>query len=240
MYRFSCRGACCSRLDSLTFLTSQGESIVKYKINIHAHSIFSDGINSPYVMALKAKELGFSALVVTDHYYGHDRHELSLSINRMRMLEKASKEAKLILPVIIGMEIPLLGQEFLLFGGSAIKSILKNGRPTRRAMRQLQESTYCALIMCHPGDFGHAAADIADGFEEWNSGQNMFDNGRGKTRSFGKMENKPRWCNSDAHSADMLDWNYNIVDTKIRTESDLIKYIKRGKQPEFYINDRLS
>ena len=38
-----------------------------YKINIHAHTIFSDGYNTPYVMALKAKELGFSALVITSY-----------------------------------------------------------------------------------------------------------------------------------------------------------------------------
>jgi hypothetical protein len=28
---------------------------------------------------------------------------------------------------------------------------------------------------------------------------------------------------------------YNLVDSKIKNEADLIKYIKSGKQPEFYL-----
>jgi predicted metal-dependent phosphoesterase TrpH len=212
---------------------------MKYKINIHAHTIFSDGVSSPYVMALRAKELGFTALVVTDHFYGSTCPEF-MSVNSMRLLRKACREAATILPVIIGMEVVFMGQEVLVFGGAAIKSILENGKPTYEEMKRLKKETGCALILCHPGELDPDWLGIVDGFEYWNSGQNCFINRKGETRPLGKLEGKPGWCDSDAHSVDMLDWNYNLVDTKIETETDLIKYIKRGKQPEFYINDRLS
>jgi 3',5'-nucleoside bisphosphate phosphatase len=44
----------------------------EYKINIHCHTIFSDGLNTPVTLAHEAKRLGFCALVITDHYYGSE------------------------------------------------------------------------------------------------------------------------------------------------------------------------
>lgn len=203
----------------------------KYKINIHAHSIFSDGINSPLAMAIEAKNLGFSALVITDHFYGSTCPEF-MSVNSMRLLKKACAEAKKILPVIIGLEVPFMGQEVLIFGGAAIKSILENDKPTYRELKRLKAETGCAVVLCHPGDFGHAAAEVSDGFEHFNSGHNFFEK-----RPFGKLEGKPRWCNSDAHQTPCIGKAYNLIDTKIENEGDLIKYIKSGKQPEFYVRD---
>ena len=202
---------------------------MKYKINIHAHSIFSDGTNSPYTMALKAKELGFTSLVITDHFYGRKIPEF-MSVNTMRVLKKACSEAKEILPVIIGMEVPFAGQEVLVFGGAAIKSILENGKPNILEMLRLKKETGCAVVLCHPGEDFDLAAPAVDGFEHFNSGQNWFKN----ERSFGNLKILPSWCNSDAHNSADLGRAYNIVDTKIEKESELIRYIKKGKQPEFF------
>lgn len=207
---------------------------MKYKINIHAHSIFSDGLNSPYVMALKAKELGFTALVLTDHYYGLDVPEFMSPVT-MKHLKKAVTEAKEILPIIIGMEVPFMGQEVLVFGGAAIGSILRNGLPTMDEMLRLRKETGCAVILCHPGEDFEVTEPAVDGFEQYNSGQDWFKNGR----SFGDLMLKQRWCNSDAHRAIDLETAYNIVDSKIETESDLIRYIKRRKQHEFYCRSRV-
>lgn len=206
---------------------------MEYKINIHAHSIFSDGMNSPYTMALKAKELGFTALVLTDHFYGPDAPEFMGKVT-MHVLKKACSEAKEILPVIIGLEVPFMGQEVLVFGGAAIKSILENGLPTMEAMLNLREETGCAILLCHPGEDFEMVAPAVDGLERINSGTDYFK----KDRSFGVLETLPRWCNSDAHRAIDLEKAYNIVDSKIETESDLIRYIKRGKQPDFYVRFR--
>jgi len=203
---------------------------VQFKINIHAHTIFSDGKNSPYTMALKAKELGFTALVLTDHFYGLDVPEFMGKIS-MHVLRKACAEAKEILPIIIGIEVPFMAQEVLVFGGAAIKSILQNGLPTMDTMLNLKKETGCAVILCHPGDAFEITEPAIDGFEQFNHGSDYFKN----NRSFKTLESKQRWCNSDAHRAVDLSMAHNIVDSKIETESDLIKYIKRGKQPEFYV-----
>ena len=205
-----------------------------YKINIHSHTIFSDGINTPYKMAMKAKKLGFTSLVITDHFYGRKVPEF-MSIHNMKLLKKSCREDSEILPIIIGMEVPFCGQEVLVFGGAAIKSILENGKPGKTEMARLKKETGCAVILCHPGQDFEDAAMFADGFEEYNSGVNFFKNKFGMTRQFGLLEGKQRWCNSDAHREQCLETAYNIVGSKIENEHDLIKYIKKGKQPDFYV-----
>lgn len=202
-----------------------------YKINIHAHTLFSDGLNTPYKMALKAKELGFSALVLTDHYYG-DKTKNSVSKISMMLLRKACVEAEDVLPVIVGLEVPLAGQEVLAFGSVAIRWILNNRLPTLTEIERLKENLGCAVILCHPGANYEKAASVADGFERYNSGQDFFR----KDRPL--IDNKVSWCNSDAHCYDNLDSGYNIVDTKIETEHELINYIQSGKQPKFCVRGK--
>lgn len=203
---------------------------MKYKINIHAHSIFSDGLNSPYTMALKAKELGFTSLVITDHFYGKDYPEFMSNIN-MGKLKKAVSEAKEILPVIIGMEVPFMGQEVLVFGGAAIKAIIEKGIPTMKELLALKKETGCVAILCHPGEDFELAAPALDGFERFNAGHDWFKNGR----DYGPLLGMQSWCNSDAHRVVDMGRAYNLVDSKIETEGDLIQYIKRGRQPDFFV-----
>jgi len=184
-------------------------------------------------MAQKAKELGFSALVITDHYYiNSDDSEFSLSEDRFQLLRRACREAKEVLPIIIGIEASFMGQEVLIFGGEAIKRIFKSKSLTPDEMMLLRKETHCAIILCHPGGDIDPLEPYIDGFEHYNSGQDWF-----KGRDFGKLKDKQRWCNSDAHGVRCLDRNYNIVTHKIQNESDLIKYIKTGKQPEFYVKN---
>lgn len=207
---------------------------MKYKINIHAHSIFSNGINSPLSMAIEAKKLDFTALVITDHFYGLDYTDF-INSNSMRLLRKACREARKVLPVIIGLEIPFCGQEILVFGGSAINSIIKNGIPTPDELIHLKKETGCAVILCHPRDDFEEVAKYVDGFEEYNSANNCFRHEE-EVRPFGALEGKQRWCSSDAHRSKGLGRAYNVVGSKIQTESDLIRYIKKGLQPEFIVN----
>ena len=202
---------------------------MEYKINIHAHSIFSDGKNTPFVMALESNLLGFSSLVITDHFYGRKKPEF-ISKTSMKILKRACKEAKTILPIIIGLEVPFMGQEILIFGGAAIKRILEYGKPNMEEMLTLKKETGCAVILCHPGEDCHLAIPAIDGYERFNSGTDYF-----KNKSKDDLVNLPGWCNSDAHSAEQLGCAYNIVNKKIETETDLIRYIKHCKQPKFFI-----
>jgi len=205
----------------------------KYKINIHAHSIFSDGINSPYHMALKAKELCFTALVITDHYYGDKFPEVSMHKDKMYQYRKCVAEAKKVLPVISGLEVPFLGGEILIFGGTLIKHILDNGLPTEEDIVTARSFKDTAVILCHPSHNYNEQAAFVDGYEHYNSGSDFFQ----KDRDLGELKGMPGWCNSDAHHSEGLEVGYNIVGSKITTEGDLIKYIKRGSQPTFYIRE---
>lgn len=208
---------------------------MKYKINIHSHTIFSDGFNSPYVMALKAKELGFTALVITDHFYGRDLPDF-MTLEKLKLLKKACNEVKKIIPVILGLEVPFMGQEVLVFGGSAVQNILEHGKPNMEQMLNIKKETGCAVILCHPGHDFHFAIPAIDGYERINGGSDLFICGD-KKRSLEGLVEKPAWCNSDAHTSEKLELSYNIVDSKIETEHDLIKYIKKQKQPEFYVKN---
>lgn len=200
----------------------------KYKLNIHAHSIFSDGHNTPYVMALKAVELGFSALVLTDHFYPREMCEMSLNKEKVRLRRKACKEAKGILPVILGFEVCYAGNEILVFGGEALNYIVeKRGALGREDFLLMRNTMNCAMVLCHPQEDFDQAAEVCDGYERINGGSDFF-----KNRALGALESKQAWCNSDAHMAKYLDRCWNVLGSKITTESDLINYIKSGKQHE--------
>jgi len=205
-----------------------------YKINIHAHSIFSDGCNTPYVMALKARELGFTALILTDHYYSIQDCHASLNSDRIGLRRLACHEAKAILPIILGFEICYAGQEILLFGGDALKYVdSKNGVLKEEDMLLMRNTMHCAMVLCHPGNNFEKAAEMCDGYEKINSAQNLFREGR----DLSNLKGKPSWCNSDAHRDESLTWCWNEIDSKITNESDLIKYIKSGKQPVHHVTD---
>ncbi len=201
-----------------------------YKINLHCHTIFSDGFNCPYVMALKARELGFSTLVITDHYYGKNVDGF-MSKNNMRLLKKACKEAEKILPIIIGLEILYARQEILVFGSAAVNHILENcDKVTDSDILHMKKTMDYAFILCHPGKNYEETAKIVDGFEQYNSGFDYFRN-----KEPIDLHHLPGWCNSDAHMAEHLVDGDNLLDVEITTEENLISYIKSGKQPIFSV-----
>lgn len=204
-----------------------------YAINIHAHTIFSDGMNTPLGMAYEANNLGLTALVITDHYYGINSslHWASLNIEKFKLLERSTKEAKAIIPVILGMELAFGGEEILVFGSRLIQGILHMEKDvTMDYLMNQKAMNDCAFVLCHPGreENWTRLRPLLDGYEEYNSGNHYFRDGR----SHGALEGLPGWCNSDAHQASGLGRAYNLVDSKITVESDLIRYIKRGKRPE--------
>lgn len=211
-----------------------------YCINLHAHTIFSDGVNSPLGLALLAKELDFVSLVLTDHFY-YGRSEYSAD-TRERLYQKAVREAKSVLPVIVGIELNLgLGEEVLVFGSSMINAIQahnKEGLPlTIDLLASWKQKHQSAFILCHPRspETWTQYLPILDGYEEYNSGHHMFlRNGVYRERT--GLEHLPRWCNSDAHNVISLYRGYNTVHSKLDNENDLIRYIRSGKQPTFVID----
>ncbi len=196
----------------------------EYRINLHAHSIFSDGVSSPLAMALVAKELDFTALVLTEHYYGLTKSDISLTPTIMPFYKKACKEARKILPVITGLEVPVAGQEVLVFGGHAIKRIMQEKRTDLPFLKKLKAESNCEFILCHPKECPNELIELISGHEVYNNGIKMpWDKA---------LSHKPDWCNSDAHSAEGLRVGFNVIDRKITKEADLLNYIRKQVQSE--------
>lgn len=212
--------------------------MVNFKINIHAHSIFSDGRNSPYHMAMKAKELGFCCLVITDHWYPC-REDVSLTWEKLKLLRSSVREAEEVLPVIIGLELPVAGEEILVFGEEAIRSIAAEGNikfelsHVRILKKTIPE---CAYILCHPRQPSAELIEVIDGYELGNSGQNWIDDRSEKFKE--QLSHLPAWSNSDAHMSNMLTWGFNQVNAEIKNETDLISYIKSRVQPTMYLRGK--
>lgn len=147
-----------------------------YRINCHAHTQCSDGAGSMLDMARAAKELGLSALVVTDH----DSINHTTWPSCIREREVLGENDLLPLPVIVGAEIDTPFGEYLLFGHSALKKWSHYKLPLehlknefdhtlwvemfrRRVLSKTSFDSWCgvvqakekgvynyALIMCHP------------------------------------------------------------------------------------------
>ena len=128
-----------------------------YSINLHAHTFFSDGANSPLAMAMEANNLGHSALVITDHYYyGATNNWCSLNDDRYKLLRTACREAKNIIPVILGIELAFGGEEILVFGSAMIQEIMFHdsiGKElTVDLLLEWKKKHDSAFILCHPGN----------------------------------------------------------------------------------------
>jgi len=212
-----------------------------YKINIHAHSIYSDGVNSPRKMAETAKELGFSALVLTDHWYKNQEPHVSITPDKLYPYLRAIREAQEILPVIRGMEVGYMGEEVLVFGEKAINKVIKdNGIINLTAMNYLRKYLGAAIILCHPHiswpTWLHDIDRHIDGYERHNSRQDYFKYNGKIDADLSKIEHLQAWHNSDAHNYEALQFTYNITQNKITTEEELIAYIKSGKVNKYHVD----
>lgn len=205
----------------------------KYKLNLHAHTKYSDGQNTILEMAEMYKELGHTCAVISDHCYGWSAI-VHYSMTREKFLKAIvdAKEAeqKLGFPVIIGMEYNFFRCEEVLCFGREFLMRLYDGVSSVEEFIQLRCQYPSACVLCHPclksGDNGFIAQRghlCIDGFEHYNHGQNMF---LPEWRSVpGEFEDLTAFSNSDAHGADRLSFAHNLVDSPIKNESDLISYV---------------
>ncbi len=226
---------------------------MKYKINLHCHTHFSDGANTVEEMAQAQHDLGFNTCVITDHVYCEDRSiSNSLEKFKLQLQHKEKAEKSVGIPIILGIELSVNRQEeCLIFGTDAIIDILTLrhdkisnddegvGIITIDDIKEVKSKHDCIVILCHPQlptyapnfiDVG--GADILDGFEIINSGQNWF-----KHRPVpSQFDDIVAICSSDAHSTQDRDLGrcYMYSDNSITNETELIKHIKSKSGFEFY------
>lgn len=214
------------------------------KINLHAHSRFSDGVNTISEMATMYKEMGFCCAVITDHVYRYsdDRPTDPCSLNTVKFA-KACQEAETIshalnFPVFLGAEFSIgYGEEILVFGTQAVEFLLAvrdiRGEVGYKDLREARKLFNSAAIMAHPM---HPSIfiyeDTIDGFELYNSGVHMF-----SSRPIPKnLSNLSPWGNSDAHVDYAIAGGYNWIEQEIKCEIDLINLIKYSAPVKIYAN----
>jgi len=213
-----------------------------FKINLHAHTDYSDGKHSLEAMVKGCKNLGYSACVITDHVLCTNIKggTLTLKSFEQQVLEARAISAKLDYPVIIGIELGLYHEEVLIFGTTAIAKIMKlrdiklretgSGRPTLDELMEIKSQSDFAMILCHPmlnfelapTGWYEKLAPMLDGYEQYNNSENRFcfrevpDFLKGKKQTSG----------ADAHYVENLSCGWNTVDENITTEEHLIKYLQ--------------
>lgn len=87
---------------------------MEHRIDIHSHSKHSDGVSTVLEMALKCRDLGYSACVITDHDRPHSYYESRVEAKWVsRMIQY---------PIIVGCEVSTRYGHCLLFGKKAIEA----------------------------------------------------------------------------------------------------------------------
>ena len=209
---------------------------MNFKINYHSHTRYSDGCDTIKTMALKAKELGFCCHVITDHFYG--RGDSWASLTRKTYL-KSVEEAKAVsdkieFPIFVGIEAGFeRAEEINIFGSYAIDFFFsKEGGSygTYETYKHMRENHDCACILNHPSlhkFFEKNGLDIIDGFEACNSGGYFF---KEREEELQRLldAGKHAFSNSDAHGDVSLDRGYNVIDSSVSTEAELIRSIRKG------------
>jgi hypothetical protein len=133
-----------------------------FKINLHAHTQYSDGQATIAQMAEACKDLEFTACVITDHVYMDDRRP---SVSQSQYLHKILPEAREVqekvgIPVIVGAEFSIgRMEECLVFGTQAITELysmrqeymnIKDAYLDIADLAYIRDNRDCAVILCHP------------------------------------------------------------------------------------------
>lgn len=214
-----------------------------YKINLHAHSHFSDGLNSITEMAAEYKRLGFCCCVITDHVYTKDE-ECSLTYKKYKyQVKEAQAITYLGFPTIIGIELSVkeAGEEIVVFGEPAIKTIFKlRERYNEITVKQLlaikrHNKNSCLFNLCHPSSSAKllelGGFELLDCYELINSGHEFFTKEENPYRSLIAL------CNSDAHAIRSMNACHNEITIPIEHELELIAYFKSIKKV-VHVNSR--
>jgi hypothetical protein len=226
------------------------------KLNLHAHSDWSDGNDTMDGMVRASMEKGYSCCVLSDHDYCFFRdisqYWLTLEIPKenqiKRALEKFQRQLvmaeelqeKYNYPVIIGSEICFYGEEAALFGKESLLSWYGGDRfAAQVCLKNNDEAGFMALdflkhehaiCLVHPClrgvDCQTWMYKIFDAYEIMNHGQPWWPENIEMCKVLCKPGAK-QVRGCDAHAATGLDYPCNEIDRIIHNEKELIEWIKK-------------
>jgi predicted metal-dependent phosphoesterase TrpH len=180
------------------------------KFDLHIHTNFSDGINSPEEVLRYAKKIGLDGIAITDHD----------TIRGSKKVRNLAKELEIIL--IPGVEITTEHGDILALGVEEVFS----GKPLE--ILDKIRSSGGVSILAHPyGGYwrkSFAEMDVVkefDAIEIFNASTPLESNIR--AMELAKKLKKPGIAGSDAHYLDMVGTAFII------TKNDVIDSIRKGK-----------
>lgn len=211
-------------------------------INLHAHSVYSDGRNTLEEHVFAQRKLGMTACVLTDHVYPEG---YNFSLNTSKFIKQCEEAEKLMnflgVPIILGIEVSIMRMEEInIFGREAIMEILRiksKGIITHDDLVGIKNNYNCVMNYNHPMNppaFVKAGCmDLLDGYEHIHQCSFTFDEDSENYKQFNcppEFSSLVKLCNSDAHNTDALEWCFNEAEVPITTEDELISYIKERRQ----------
>lgn len=215
----------------------------EYKIELHAHSAESSRCGSIAAAELvkKYKKAGYSALVLTDHYYArffNKYQDLSWEAQLKKYLKgyniakrEASKEG---LNIFLGIEIQFNNDqnEFLIYGLDE-DFLLKHPnlhQMTLEEFRTLTVDQNLLIFQAHPFRPGMSPANdnLIDGLEVYN-GNLRHDSQNGKADKFAEEHNLKKISGSDFHENEDLARGGIITEKKADSMEELLAVLSEGK-----------
>jgi hypothetical protein len=192
-------------------------------------------------MVATAKELGHVAFVATDHDYwmSPDKYEQQLQ-------EAAALSEKYSIPVVVGLEITLMGEEAVLIGTDACREWLRwrdsmglswplgtsatesdiTTVQVHRALEEITKRHPCGLCLVHPLLTGThpSILSMMDCYEVMNGGRQWPEDRVTLMRELMSHAKPVRGC--DAHSAVYLSLPCNEVEEGEWNETKIIEWMK--------------
>ena len=196
---------------------------MKLKIDLHIHTHHSpDGFSSPKELVLAAKEKGFDAIAVTDHYSTKGALEAKSLARRL-----APK-----LLVIIGQEAKTEAGDFLVYG--PVKAYPKGIQLLDLVKDAKRKSAF--LIAPHPFDklrsgIGSRIMEILPdltAIEAFN-GRTYIGPYNSKASAFAKANRIPCVASSDTHHTREFGNTYTVVGARSKTPAAIFSAIRAGR-----------
>lgn len=201
------------------------------KINLHAHTSYSDGVGSLKDMVLIAKGHGHVCFVSSDHDY-----MMSLKTYCDQLKEAQEISGLYGIKVFCGLEISLYHEEAVLIGENACRSwmsiyhSIREGKADVRVshLKEIISEHESGLCLVHPCLRGPAEFySMFDAYEIGNAGSIWPDDMIQKMETL--MPGKRQVKGSDAHSTNWYDTQLGVcndTDQTFSTEGDIIKWLK--------------
>lgn len=191
------------------------------RADLHMHSTYSDGVNTPEEMVETAIEKGIKCICITDH------NEIKGAVKAMKF---AYDKDILVVP---GIELTSTSGDIL---GINVKKIIPSGLSIERTIKEIRKQGGIAVIP-HPfnkplNNFW-GGEDIllkvrADAIEAFNASV-LFEYANRKALSFSKKNNFFFTAGSDAHKKKYIGRGFLEIPAVLKNENDLLEAIMSGK-----------